>query len=198
MTMRQCSTGFQIHLTILIIISLELMTISGCSPETATPEIRTVAGSAEPRTLVAGTDHTDHEASLKDQQPEQHDTQPAPPVARSSQPDSFSEAVACVVRMNEQIKAALADRDRRTADDHLHALGRTLEKVSVLAEDAELTFEQCEAVHGAVVRLLRAFGAVDATMHGGVGMSYEEVSIDIEENLELLKSLCAEAKTTVP
>ena len=106
--------------------------------------------------------------------------------------------MACIVRMYEQIKAALADRDRRTADDHLHALGRTLEKVSVLAEDAELTFEQCEAVHGAVVRLLRAFGAVDATMHGGVGMSYEEVSIDIEENLELLKSLCAEAKTTVP
>ena len=58
-----------------------------------------------------------------------------------------------------------------------------------MSAEEEFTDEQQASIKGAVDKLFESYGAVDAMMHGNEGSSYDEVSADIDTNLQLLSSL---------
>ena len=104
-------------------------------------------------------------------------------------PETFGEAVDAVVEMNAEIKAAFAKDDKEAAHDPLHEVGHVLEEMDELAAKAELSDEQLASVKKAVEQLFESFGAVDAVMHGKEGKTYDEVSSQIDESLNVLKSM---------
>lgn len=118
---------------------------------------------------------------------------PQRPFTNNRHPRTFDEAVEAVVICDRTIKRAFAAEDSDAAHGPLHEIGYVLADMNGLAAAAELNGRQRMSVQIAVAKLFEAFGAVDATMHGKEGVSYSEVSLDIEENLAILKETCPSA-----
>jgi len=91
--------------------------------------------------------------------------------------------------MNDLAGEAFSAGNREAADIQLHKLGDALQGLHRVAENADMTYEQRQSVQIATVKLFEAFGSVDATMHGKVGVSYEEAALSIDENLQALKDI---------
>ena len=104
-------------------------------------------------------------------------------------PATYQEAVAAVVAMNETMRRSFASRNDDAAHGPLHKIDPILKEINVLAAAAELTGAQRRSVQISVARLFEAFRVVDGTMHGEEGLCYEEVSLEIEEHLEILKTI---------
>ncbi|MFK7822111.1 MAG: hypothetical protein AB8G99_25665 [Planctomycetaceae bacterium] len=152
------------HLLCMASLTLGVGSLTGCSTD-PTDEPAEEA--------VAVDDHGDHGHESED-----------------SHPKTYAEAVEAVVGINDTIKTAFAADDEDTAHGPLHKVGHVLEDLGALAEKAEMTDEQRTSVKDAVEKLFEAFGAVDDTMHGNEGKSYDEVASQISENLKVLKDAC--------
>ena len=140
-----------------------LLTITGCGGADAP---------SAPNTEEAGHDH-DHDHGHGEH--EDH-------------PETYAEAIEQLTSIDQTIRKAFAAKDEEGAHGPLHDIGRLLEDVAALAAKAEMTDEQRTAVLGAVDKLFDLYGAVDETMHGREGKSYDEVSSEIDTALETLKS----------
>ena len=103
-------------------------------------------------------------------------------------PETYAEAVGQLVSMDKTIRDAFAANDADTAHGPLHDIGHLLEEVTELAQKETMSEEQTAAVQQAVDSLFELYGAVDATMHGGEGKSYDEVKNDIDAALATLTS----------
>lgn len=104
-------------------------------------------------------------------------------------PETLSEAVEAVAGIDATIKTAMAANDKDAAHGPLHKIGNVLNAAKKLVETADMTDEQRESSKKAVQTLFDSFSAIDATMHGQEGKSYDEVSADIAESLKTLKSV---------
>ena len=176
--LQSCKLFDGVRLFTLLLFGLNVC-VTGCTSEsTASQQIEAVGD------LKAYHDHTDRDDSVR----EQRDV--SLPLTDQSL-ETFVDAVDLVVRMDEAIRIGFAEGDVEAAHEPLHDIGKVLKRMNHLSQESALTTDQRDLVQGAVARLFEAFGAVDATMHDREGMSYEEASLVIEENLELLKALCA-------
>ena len=104
-------------------------------------------------------------------------------------PQTYQQAVEAVIAINETIRKSVATKNDDAAHGPLHKISRILEEINLLAAEGELTGAQRQSVHISVAKLSEAFRVVDGTMHGEEGLCYEEVSLEIEENLEILKGI---------
>ena len=132
--------------------------------------------------IGCSTDSSDADAKTGETHAEGHDEQ-------GDHPETYDEAVEAVVGMDAEIKDAFEKDDTEAAHGPLHKIGHVLEEVNELAEKTDLSDEQRKSVATAVEQLFEAFGAVDAVMHGKDGKTYDEVAGQIQENLEILKSM---------
>lgn len=189
MWIRCTLANYRNHLLPLTCFTFGLLTCAGCNSDTTAAPAEAATTHQDDHAHAADTAATHQLATHSRNEAEQHSVQHPLYKVSSPRPESFDDAVATIVGLNESIKTAFSANQEAAADDRLHEVGRVLQTVNLLAEDADMTPAQRASVHGAVVRLFAAFSAVDATMHGEAGMSYEEASIDIEENLAALESI---------
>ena len=106
-------------------------------------------------------------------------------------PETYAEAVKALTAIDDTIKNAFAKDDKDAAHGPLHDVGDILTDLNDLANDADMTDEQRKSVRAEVEKLFEAFGAVDETMHGKEGKSYDEVASEIEASLKVLTDACA-------
>lgn len=103
-------------------------------------------------------------------------------------PETYAEAVEQLVSIDKTIRDAFAADDADTAHGPLHDIGHLLEEVAALAAKEPMSEEQRADVQQAVDSLFDLYGAVDDTMHGREGKSYDEVSTEIDAALKTLQS----------
>ena len=94
---------------------------------------------------------------------------------------SFGAAIAEIEELSGTISESMAKDDADAAHDPLHHIGDLLETLPELAKKDGLSEDDQKTVNGAVAKLMDAYGAVDAIMHGEEGKSWDEVKGEIDE-----------------
>ena len=162
------------HFLILLCLTVAVTTMNGCSSATTVSLAQSPSDDGDHHRHG----HRGHEES-----------EPAAP--DESPPDTLQEAVEVIVGLNEAISRAFHTNNATSADGLLHEMGHILKNMHELIKNAKTTQEQRNVVQMAVAKLFEAFAAVDATMHGKEGISYGEASLQIEDNLQIVKDICA-------
>lgn len=98
---------------------------------------------------------------------------------------SLKEALEAIEKYRAEIKEAFSKKQPEDAHDALHEVGHSLESLTNLA--GATTDEAKQSVKKAVDELFACFGAMDDTLHGKTGKSYEEVGDRIDAALAVLK-----------
>ena len=124
----------------------------------------TVAGKAEAASNGDDHDHDDHKPAT-----------------------SLKEALEAIEKYRAEIKEAFSKKQPEDADDAIHEVGHLLESLTGLA--GATTDEAKQSVKKAVDELFACFGAMDDTVHGKTGKSYEEVGDRIDAALAVLKGM---------
>jgi len=101
---------------------------------------------------------------------------------------SFGQAIGQIKELAGTISQAMAKDDADAAHDPLHQIGHLLNDLPHLAEHEELSEENLKLLRGAVAKMMDAYSAFDATMHGEEGKSYDDIKSDIAAALETLES----------
>ncbi len=99
---------------------------------------------------------------------------------------SFSAAISELEELSGTISESMAKDDADAAHDPLHEVGDLLEQLPELAKKDGLSQADQKTVNGAVAKLMDAYGAVDAIMHGEEGKSWDEVKDEIDEATKTL------------
>ncbi|TWU62498.1 hypothetical protein V7x_42330 [Crateriforma conspicua] len=107
------------------------------------------------------------------------------------QPESLGEAVEHIQEMGETIITAFESGDAEAAHHELHEIGHAIECLPGLAQKADLTSEQKDAINNATEALMDAFGELDGTLHGGDDVEIDDISKQISDQIEKLKSMPA-------
>ena len=108
--------------------------------------------------------------------------------APKAQPETLEDAIRAVLMTHTAIQTAFDALDDEAAHEPLHQIGAQLARVTELSSG--LHDAQRHRVQIAVVKLTNAFDSVDATLHGRNGPHYEEVFLDIEDNVIVLQQVC--------
>ncbi|WP_413431883.1 hypothetical protein [Crateriforma spongiae] len=107
------------------------------------------------------------------------------------QPESLGEAVEHIQEMGETIITAFESGEAEDAHHELHEIGHVIECLPGLAQKADLTSEQKDAINNATEALMDAFGELDGTLHGGDDVEIDDISKQISDQIEKLKSMPA-------
>lgn len=99
---------------------------------------------------------------------------------------SFGVLIAEVEELSGTISDSMAKDDADAAHDPLHHIGDVLEVLPEAAKKEGLSEADQKTVNGAVAKLMDAYGAVDAIMHGEEGKSWDEVKGEIDEATQTL------------
>ena len=131
----------------------------------------------------------------------QQETDPEKPQATG--PKTFKEAAEQLVAMKNTIRDGFAAGDIDSAHGPLHEVGGLLENMATLAEKADLSAAQLNAVIQAKETLFDAFGEIDKTLHGGEGSTYEEEAEKIQTAMKVIVGAAgitddSEADTNLP
>ena len=110
--------------------------------------------------------------------------------------ETYHEAVAELDAMRQQISDAFAAGDIEAADGPIHEVGHVLEEVVDLARKENFPADAIAEINSAVESLFDAFGRVDEKIHGGEGVTYDEVESQIDTAFETLRRHAATATTT--
>ena len=113
-------------------------------------------------------------------------------------PVSFQEAVLEIVSLRDTIRDGFAADDVDAAHDPLHAVGARLTKLPQIAESADLDTDELILVGESVESLMDAFGAVDATLHGREGSTYDDEAGKIDAAIANLSSIAQVAAVVSP
>jgi len=100
---------------------------------------------------------------------------------------SLKEALETIEKYRAEIKEAFLKKQPEDAHDALHEVGHSLESLTNLA--GATTEEAKQSVKKAVDELFECFGAMDDTLHGKTGKSYDEVGDRIDAALAVLKGM---------
>jgi len=100
---------------------------------------------------------------------------------------SLKEALETIEKYRAEIKEAFSKKQPEDADDTIHEVGHSLESLTNLA--GATTEEAKQSVKKAVDELFACFGAMDDTVHGKLGKSYDEVGDRIDAALAVLKAM---------
>ncbi len=95
-------------------------------------------------------------------------------------PETLDEGLKELVALRDTVRDAFAKNDTETAHGPLHDVGHLLEDITGLIEKRGLSDEAVAAAKQNIETLFDSFGAVDKTMHGQEGSTYNEVSAKIE------------------
>jgi len=101
----------------------------------------------------------------------------------------FDASLEKVESLAATINESLANDDADAVHDSLHEIGHLLEELPEMAKEHGFSDADQEKLGAATEKMLDAYEAVDATLHGDEGKSWEEVKGDVESGLETLKSL---------
>ena len=96
-------------------------------------------------------------------------------------------ALAEIDKHRVEIKEAFLKKQPEDAHDALHEVGHSLE--SIVGLSGAKTVEAKQSVKKAVDELFECFGALDDSLHGKTGKSYEEVGERIDAALAVLKGI---------
>ena len=116
--------------------------------------------------------------------PDQTETQTE--VTKATGPKTFSEAAEQLVAMKNTIREGFAAADIDSAHGPLHEVGNLLDNLAALAQQADITPQQLEAVEQAKETLFDAFGNIDKTLHGGEGSTYEDEAEVIQAAMQVI------------
>lgn len=138
----------------------------GCSP-TPAPKQNTVVekGHADHDDHVDHADHDDH---------------------AHEHPTTYDAAVSELEKLRMQVKTHLADGDKEKADGPVHAIGHLMGDLKGLAAKENLDETSRDSIDKAAEELMDCFGQIDATLHGGEGKTYDEVSARIDAAMTVL------------
>ena len=90
---------------------------------------------------------------------------------------------------SETITAAFASGTPEQAHDDLHEIGHTIESLPELAEKAGLSGDALDTVNQVTEELMDAFGTLDGSLHGGEAVEVEDVSAEVAEQIDKLRSV---------
>lgn len=99
------------------------------------------------------------------------------------------EALSKIESLAATINQSLNDGDADAVHDSLHEIGHLLEDLPALAEAHGLSEADQQKLSEASTQMMDAYGAVDATLHGDEGKSWDEVKETIDASLKTLQSL---------
>ncbi len=102
---------------------------------------------------------------------------------------SFKDAVMTLVETENKIREGFASGNIEAAHDPIHEVGHTLNKLATLASKESFSGEQMESLRHAVESLIKSFGEVDKTLHGGKGKSYDELSDTVTSAMKTISQL---------
>ena len=108
--------------------------------------------------------------------------------APNTQPATLEDAIRVVLAAHTAIRTAFEAHDDEAAHGPLHQIGAQLARVAELSSG--LHDAQRHRVQIAVVKLTNAFDSVDAALHGRNGPHYQDVFLDIEDNVIVLQQVC--------
>ena len=106
-------------------------------------------------------------------------------------PETLDEGLKELVALRDTVRDAFAKNDTETAHGPLHDVGHLLEDITGLIEKRGLSDEAIATAKQNIETLFDSFGAVDKTMHGKEGSTYNEVSAKIDAAIQALQSLTA-------
>ena len=108
-------------------------------------------------------------------------------------PETLAEAITELKELRDTVRDAFAKNDEDAAHGPLHDVGHLLEDVNELAEKSALTAEQQATIRTSTDTLFDAFGAVDNTMHGKEGSTWDEVSGKIDAAIDAMAAAASGA-----
>jgi hypothetical protein len=106
-------------------------------------------------------------------------------------PETLAEALTSLKGMRDTIRDAFGKNDPDAAHDPLHEIGHVLGSFEDLAAKEKVSDDQAAVIKAQVEILFDAFGAVDKTMHGQEGKSWNEVSKAVDEAMSALEAACS-------
>jgi hypothetical protein len=111
-------------------------------------------------------------------------------------PEDFVSGVAVLRGHFETIRDALgkSDIDIDTAHDPLHEVGRLLENLTKLADQASLSDEDRATAQAAITAMFEAYGQIDQAIHGGNEVDYESVRDKLDKAMADLNAVVERAK----
>ncbi|KAA5546067.1 CbtA family protein [Roseiconus nitratireducens] len=152
--------------------ALGFATLTGCSQPTEPAD--TSAEAAHDHDSEAG-DH-DHAEGEHDHADDEHEHEFA----------TLDEATEEIESLNKTIKDGFANNDVDAAHDPLHHIGEVLEATDHWVQESDLPEPRKQELAAAIEQLFDAFGAIDESLHGDGGKSYDEVSESIQSALDTL------------
>ena len=144
----------------------------GCSP-TPAPKQNTVVEKGH-------ADHDDHVDHADHADNDDH------PDHAHEHPTTYDAAVSELEKLRMQVKTHLADGDKEKADGPVHAIGHLMGDLKDLAAKENLDETSRDSIDKASEELMDCFGQIDATLHGGEGKTYDEVSARIDAAMTVL------------
>ena len=105
--------------------------------------------------------------------------------------ESFAETLTEIDDLRAEVKKSFAADELDKADGPVHGIGHLLQELPQLAAKESPSESDRQQVKQAVDMLMESFAAVDERVHGGdgVGKSYDEVAIQIDEAIARLKAM---------
>ena len=112
--------------------------------------------------------------------------------------ESFAEGVAELQEHYGEIKTAFAESDSEKAiemaHEPLHGIGRILESLPELAEKANLSTEDTEAVKGAVKTMFECYGNIDGAVHDGNAPDYQAEADKLDEAMAAIETVLGQTQ----
>ncbi len=107
--------------------------------------------------------------------------------------ESFADGVAELQEHYGEIKTAFAESDSEKAvemaHEPLHGIGRILESLPALAEKANLSTEDTEAVKGAVKTMFECYGNIDGAVHDKKAPDYQAEADKLDEAMAAIEAV---------
>jgi predicted translin family RNA/ssDNA-binding protein len=114
--------------------------------------------------------------------------------SKVSPAESFHAAFTQAVSATQKIRDALADGKPDAAHDELHDIGHLLQELPTLAKAAAIDKATSETVEKTAKGLFDVIDKVDAALHDGKEIKYDDVKEGLESGLAELKKLSESLK----
>jgi len=121
------------------------------------------------------------------------ETKPGAP-SKASPAESFQAVFTQTVSATQKIRDALADGKPDAAHDELHDIGHMLQELPTLAKAAAIEKSTSDAVENTAKGLFEVIDKVDAALHDGKEIKYDDVKEGLESGLADLKKLAESLK----
>lgn len=165
------------------ILSVGLVSISGCQPESASTE------SPTPDETGGSGDHDGHDHETVNAADAGLDVDSLPKIESRPLPASLSEAVSEFVKTRDEVRDGFANDNVEEIHGSLHDVSTMLEGMETLLPSSGLNDADSKAAAAAVEALFDSYMAVDGKLHGQDGKEYADVADDIDAAVETLQSL---------